>query len=159
MQQMEELAMTGEQARAAMDQCRNHQVSAQSSAAPSLGVVIKQEAIDTPMVCHDNGTPTSSHGSALMMRRTPPMITSPLSPRHHGPYHSETCPEDTKVSVIGQSGIATSYGLSGDRGTKRCCQVCEEHASGNFFGALVCLPCKVDQSFISLDFNFCMFYI
>ncbi len=37
----------------------------------------------------------------------------------------------------------------------RACQVCRENASGNFFGALVCLPCKVTIPDIITQISHC----
>ena len=46
---------------------------------------------------------------------------------------------------IGTTGAGAKRTARAAHNATRKCQVCEEPASGNFFGALVCLPCKVSN--------------
>ena len=63
---------------------------------------------------------------------------------------SMVAPSGEKLLQLGYAG-ASLGGVSGQLVVDKCgpvnmgkrCQVCGEKASGNFFGALVCLPCKV----------------
>ena len=106
-----------------------------------------------PLTTGSGNNPSTNSQAIPKPLDTVPVPQSFMFPYHHGnnnqqspPYpHEEEDMSREEEEVGGHTGLGEEHDGKGKPKFAGKCKVCGDDASGMYFGALVCVPCKVSD--------------